>query len=146
MSSKRPKQKDRSGVDRAGRTPLHYAAAEGDVTLVEELLKSGANPAVADDNGWTPLHFAAKNYKPEVVRALLAAGAPVDSRDLHGNTPLSKAVFSSEGRGEIIRMLRSSNADPYADNLHGVSPVQLSRTIANFDVKQFFGDLPETPS
>jgi len=37
MSAKHPKRKERPGVDRAGRTPLHYAAADGDVARVREL-------------------------------------------------------------------------------------------------------------
>src|SRR5262245_5185128 len=56
MTAKRPKRKERPGVDRAGRTPLHYAAVDGDVALVKQLLASGMNPSAPDDDGWTPLH------------------------------------------------------------------------------------------
>jgi uncharacterized protein len=143
MSGKRPKKKDRVGVDRLGRTPLHYAALDGDVGLIRQLLASGSNPDAADDNGWTPLHFAAQNNAAVAIAALLTAGAAVDARDAHGNTPLSTAVFNSRGSGEVIKLLRSHGADPYVRNLHGVSPLSLARTIANFDVRQFFQDLPE---
>ncbi|MGI8981162.1 MAG: ankyrin repeat domain-containing protein [Pirellulaceae bacterium] len=143
MSGKVPKRKERPGVDRAGRTPLHYAAGDGDVARVMELLASGMDAGSADDDGWTPLHFAAQKNAEEVVQLLLRAGVAVDPRDGHGNTPLSRAVFNSCGNGDVIALLRGNGADPFAKNAHGVSPLRLARTIANFDVRQFFSDLPE---
>ena len=77
-----------------------------------------------------------------ITRILIAAGAPVDLRDSNGNTPLWRAVFSSRGDGAVIKLLRDAGADPYAENASGVTPRALARTIANFDVTQFFSDLP----
>ena len=142
MSAKHPKRNERAEVDRAGRTPLHYAAADGDAGRVSHLLDSGSDPCISDDDGWTPLHFAAQSGSPPVISLLLDAGATVDSRDVHGNTPLLKAVFNSRGKGEAINLLRSRGADPFLQNKHGVSPVKLARTIANYDVSRFFNDLP----
>ncbi len=143
MSAKHPKRLERSGVDKAGRTPLHYAAADGDVPVVRRLLASGIHPAARDDDGWTPLHFAAQSSAPEVALILLDAGALIDAPDVHGNTPLLRAVFSCRGDGTMIKLLRVRGADPCVKNKHGVSPVKLARTIANYDVRQFFTDLPE---
>src|SRR5262249_486705 len=143
MSAKHPKRESRPGVDRAGRTPLHYAAGDGDAARVRKLLDSGMDAGAADDDGWTPLHFAAQRNAADVAAILLQAAAPVDGRDRHGNTPLSRAVFNSRGAGDVIKLLRAHGADPDAQNAHGVSPLKLARTIANFDVRQFFSDLPE---
>src|SRR5262245_56658534 len=95
MSDKHPKRKERPGVDRMGRTPLHYAALEGDVARVRHLLASGLAADAPDDNGWTPLHFAAQRNAADATKELLKAGASVDARDAHGNTALSTAVFNS---------------------------------------------------
>src|SRR5262245_44228615 len=143
MSGKQPKRKDRPGVDRMGRTALHYAALEGDAARVRQLLPSGLIADAPDDNGWTPLHFAAQSNAADVTAILLKAGASVDARDAHGNTPLFTAVFNSRGYGEVIKLLRNHGANPHTKNNHGVSPLSLARTIANFDVRQFFQDLPE---
>jgi ankyrin repeat protein len=143
MAGKHPKRKERPGVDRLGRTELHYAANSGDLAKVQALLAGGVQPDLPDDNGWTPLHFAAQADSVAISEALLAAGASVDPRDSHGNTPLSNAVFNFRGRGELIALLRRHGADPNAANAHGVSPIGLARTIANYDVKQHFKDLPE---
>ncbi|HEV3384643.1 MAG TPA: ankyrin repeat domain-containing protein [Gemmata sp.] len=143
MAGKQPKRKDRPGVDRAGQTPLHCAALEGDSGHIRKLLASGLVADSPDDNGWTPLHFAAQSNAADATAVLLKAGAAVDARDAHGNTPLSMAVFNSRGNGEVIKLLRAHGADPNVKNNHGVSPLNLARTIANFDVRQFFQDLPE---
>src|SRR5678815_411972 len=108
---KQPKRKDRPGVDRYGRTELHYAALDGDARKITELLAKGLTPGAPDDNGMTPLHFAAQAWCIPACTALLEAGAPVDARDAHGNTALSTAVFESHGRGELIELLRRHGAD-----------------------------------
>jgi hypothetical protein len=51
-------------------------------------------------------------------------------------------VFNSRGRGELIRMLRERGTDPLRANSFGQTPLGLSRLIGNFDVAQFFADLP----
>ncbi len=147
MTQKTPKRTPRPGVDEYGRTPLHYAALDGDAGELEPLLGAGADPNAQDDNGWSALHFAAQARCVACVRALLAAGAEVDLRDSHGNTPLSTAVFNSRGDGSVIAVLREAGADPRRPNDHGVSPVTLARTIANVDVARFFTDLSvDSPS
>jgi ankyrin repeat protein len=73
---------------------------------------------------------------------LIEAGARVDVRDSYGNTPLWRAVMESRGDGSVIAVLRLAGADPYVENNSGVSPVALARRIGNYDVKQFFSDLP----
>jgi len=132
---------ERLGVDREGRTSLHYAAAESDAALCKTLLSSGLDPNTQDNRGWAPLHFAAQATSGEVIALLLGAGATPDIRDMHGNTLLSTAVFSSKGDGSVIALLRQAGADPAASNKHGVSPVSLARTIANYNVAQFFVDV-----
>ena len=56
MTRKSPKKNERFGVDRMGRTELHYAALEADSSRVKELLLASADPNASDDNGVTPLH------------------------------------------------------------------------------------------
>jgi ankyrin repeat protein len=106
------------------------------------LLSIGANPNAQDDNGWSPLHFAAQAVSPGATEALLGAGAQTELKDSFGNTALSTAVFQSRGNGSVIQLLRRAGADPHAANSSGVTPLSLARTIANFNVRQFFTDLP----
>ena len=66
-------------MDIGGRTPLHYAALEGDVDRVTRLLAEGLDPNASDAQGFVPLQFAAQEYHPEVVEILLRGGARVDA-------------------------------------------------------------------
>jgi len=46
-----------------GRTALHMAAAENDLSMVKWLLEKGANPAIVDDDGEIPFDYV-DNVKP----------------------------------------------------------------------------------
>jgi ankyrin repeat protein len=129
-------------LDRAGRSPLFYAARDGDVDEIKRLIRAGADVNLKDVNGHTPLHFAAQEQKVEAAKTLLEAGAKLDEKDRHGNTPLMRAVATSRGEGEMIRLLRKWGADPFAKNNYGISPVESARMVANFDIAQHFSDLP----
>ena len=143
MAGKQPKRKERPGIDRYGRTELHNAVIDGDAAKVRALVAAGARVDAADDDGWTPLHYAAQTHSRTIAELLLAAGAPIDAQDSHGNTALSTAVFESRGRGDVVVLLRQHGADPLRENNYGVSSVSLARTIANYDVAQYFRDLPD---
>jgi uncharacterized protein len=130
-------------LDRAGRSELHYQAQKRDLGRAKMMIEQGLDVSLADRDGWTPLHFAAQEYNADFAALLMDSGASVDARNAHGNTPLFVAVFNSQGRGELIRLLRERGADPYSMNNYGVSPLLLARTIGNYDVAQFFRDLPQ---
>ena len=129
--------------ERDRRTELHIAAGQGDADLVQRLIEAGADVNAQDRFGFTPLHLAAQERRHGAVALLLEAGAKPDLRNKHGNTPLVTAVFNSRGEGDSIAALRAAGADPHAENNSGVSPLSLARTIGNYDVAQFFADLPE---
>src|SRR5690242_6940711 len=61
--------------DREGRTPLHYASADGLTQMVALLLKHDADPRAKDLHAITPLHFAVKAYAPAVLQLLIVNGA-----------------------------------------------------------------------
>ncbi len=105
---------------------LHVAALDNDVHAVAALLAAGVPPDVQDRMGFTPLHFAAQEYSVEAAKTLLQAGAAVDVENAFGNTPLFVAVFNSNGRGGLIRLLRSAGADPLHANTSGQTPTGLA--------------------
>ena len=114
------------------------ASLHGNIPIVEILIAGGASLDVQDKLGMTALHYAAQEQHSAIVERLIDAGANVDSQDQHGNTPLSSAVFCSKGAGETITVLRKKGADDNLPNKHGVTPLGLAKTIANYDVVKFF--------
>ena len=75
--------------DQGGNTPLHLAAAKGNLGVVVELLEQRASVKKVNKKGWTPLHGAAFFGYKDVIEKLLEAGA--DSRTL---TKDGKTAFS----------------------------------------------------
>ena len=130
-------------LDREGRSDLHYAARSGDLSAVRKFVSDGADVNLQDKRGWAPLHFAAQARSAEVATFLLAHGASVDPEDAYGNTPLSTVAFNYRGDGAVIKVLRAAGAAPKKKNKSGVSALSLARTIANYDVAQFYDDIEE---
>jgi hypothetical protein len=64
-------------IPNASDTPLANAAYWGDVDLVADLLRNGADPNRPSGRGWRPILAAAWSYRVECVRYLLDHGADV---------------------------------------------------------------------
>ncbi|WP_367898388.1 ankyrin repeat domain-containing protein [Leptospira sp. WS58.C1] len=125
--------------DSYGRTPLMVAIIEELDEVVSILLKNGANADAQDKDGYAALHFAVDRFQVKNVQALIKSNVKIDIQDANGNTPLSNAVFEYEGKGDIIKLLLKAGAKPKLKNFHGVSPLELAQSIANYDVAKFFG-------
>ncbi|TEB22697.1 ankyrin [Coprinellus micaceus] len=68
--------------------PLAWAAAQGDVDLVNRLLACGADPNLKGRYYGSVLHACAWEGKDEVARILLEHGADPNIQDHNGWTPL----------------------------------------------------------
>lgn len=91
-------------------TSLHYAALEGGLKNVDNLLSAGI-PINSRDGagGRTPLSYAAQGGNEEVVKLLLDRHADVDSLDGNGRGPLSYALTAPvKQRGVINALMRKS--------------------------------------
>ncbi|MEU4834667.1 ankyrin repeat domain-containing protein [Streptosporangium sp. NPDC023615] len=77
-----------------GTTPMHQAAKEGAVQVIELLLASGAEVDAVDPDGATPLWEAVRHGWDDAVRALLAAGADPWRPCIAGRSPGVQALFT----------------------------------------------------
>lgn len=107
-------------------TPLHWAAANGQIKLVEMLLANGASASAPDSWGRTPLH-AGVRYQ-DVVALLIDKGADVDAKDSFGNTPLHLAVPYRE----VVALLLSKGANVHATNVFGKTPLDVCLARGDF--------------
>jgi ankyrin repeat protein len=91
---------------------LHFAAQEGDMTSVRQLLADGRSPNAFDEISHTPLHYAAESGHFEIMRVLLEAGADVNANEEAriGNTPLREVA--GDCSLAVARFLVDAGADP----------------------------------
>jgi ankyrin repeat protein len=103
--------------DVRGRTPLGYAAGNGQLEIVSYLLEQGAAADRKDGQGQTPLYHAVLIGSRESVLRLLAASADVNTRDQFGDTPLIGAC--NKGNDDMARLLVEKGADPSLKDQEG---------------------------
>jgi len=97
-----PRPKD---MNKGGFTPLHYAAREGCVPCVENLLAAHADPDSEDPDRETPLLLALENLHFDTAAVLVKGGADLDKWDLFGRSPIYMAADVStlpmKGNGAV---------------------------------------------
>ena len=84
-----------------GRTPLHWAAMNGQFVIAELLLERGATVDYTDVLGRTPLHWAARHNHARVVQLLIALGADASLEDKQRYTPICVAA-EAENIAQVI--------------------------------------------
>jgi ankyrin repeat protein len=97
-----------SNVDYDGVTPLMSAAANGNIELLNLLLKYGAKPDYPTSAGGTALMSATRHT--EIFRVLINHGANIHARDNYGRTVLIWAAL--HGTEEVVALLCTMGADP----------------------------------
>lgn len=97
-------------TDDSGRTALHVAVDSEMSTVLELLLKKGANPNASspDKSMEPPLHIAARAGRDKSVEMLLEHGADIDMVHASGRTALHAATVND--RSSTIQMLLKNKA------------------------------------
>ena len=112
-------------LDADGWTPLHFAARNKEVLVIQALVKIGADPNARDESGRTPLHFAAFKSNDVVVSALVKAGADSNARTKGGRSPLHFAAMNNGV--SVVSILVKVGADSNARDGRGRTPCTLRR-------------------
>lgn len=119
-------------IDQFGGTALFVASAQGDLQIVEDLIKNGANVNQALKNdpkaekpiyqGATPLTIAVQNGHTEVAKLLITNGADVNHIiNKTGATPLILAAQT--GRIELAEFLIANGANINYVSRDGNNPI-----------------------
>ncbi|XP_048575718.1 transient receptor potential cation channel subfamily A member 1 [Nematostella vectensis] len=94
--------------ERDGKSPLHYAAAKGDIRIIRQLLEAGSQVDQKDDEERIPLHYAAENGNLCVVNALLdKQSSTIDDRD----SRLSLTYAAAGGHVAVVKYLLDKGAE-----------------------------------
>lgn len=89
--------------DHQGATPLHIAAANGYIRVVEFLLDQHVSTDVRDNDDWHPVHAAACWGHMEVLELLVQNGADLNAKTKHEETP-ADICEDAELRERIIQL------------------------------------------
>jgi ankyrin repeat protein len=102
---------------------LHDAVQYSHISIIERLIKSGADVNALDRWGKTPLHIAAMIGREDAAKLLIDNGADINAKDNYGYTPLHEAAGNSRWASGVARLLISAGADINARTVGGVSPL-----------------------
>ena len=112
---------DLNSADSDGLTALHYAAKNGDCSLISLLLDDGVKCNVKDAKGMTPLHYAACDGHVDAVKLLAEKTSSIDVLDSENRTPLFHACIHNFA--SVVDFLIKKGANKAAKDSYGKMPI-----------------------
>lgn len=108
------------------------AAAAGNASRLDELLRADSDITRRTTDGWTPLHLAAFFGRATAARRLIAAGADLKaiSANTTANTPLHAAIAGRCDEEVILSML-AAGADAGLATAEGYTPLHIAASRGN---------------
>lgn len=110
-------------------TPLHVAAFNGHLRVVQDLVVHGAYINSVNKMGETPLYMAAQSGYLEVVAFLLSHGADVNLVSKSGESPIEVAI--RRGHNAVVHTLNKQQLIHYHARI-GALPSQYYKTSIPF--------------
>jgi len=121
--------------DQAGNSILLLAAQNGDLPILELLIRNKANILTKNKYGDSALMLAALRGHLRSVVSLVAAGAEADP---DGWTPLIYASFA--GHTEVVRFLLTLDIDVDAQSASGISALMASSRNGHLEIVKILLD------
>lgn len=132
-------------ADQEGFMPLHWAAREQRVDVVE-ILTTGSLITAVDSRAKgqvTPLHIAAARGSCDVCRVLIERGANIEATDADGKTALMHG--SSCGSCAVVKLLLRHGANLEAQRSNGETSLSVAVRFGRLDVCALLLSIGATP-
>lgn len=124
--------------------PLHEAAENGQVAIVEWLIARGADPNAktashrGDPGSYTPLHLAVRRSHLQVVELLIRHGAKANARMSDGYTPL--IIAAENGCLNLVKVLANHGADLAQRGPLGIDAFTVALLGDHLEIAMFLRD------
>ncbi|KAG7251519.1 hypothetical protein CRUP_023227, partial [Coryphaenoides rupestris] len=112
--------------DEEGFTPLMWAAAHGQIAVVEFLLQNGADPNLLAKGRESALSLACSKGYTDIVKMLIDCG--------NGGAPLLYAVHGNHVR--CVEILLESGSDPTMESDSGFNAMDMAVAMGHRNVQQ----------
>jgi len=106
-------------------SPIHDAAAKGNVEGLNEIIQSGVDINSIDAANNTPLHWASGAGHCNAVRWLIENQADMTKKNLLGDTALHRSVW--RGQAKVVAILLEKGIDVTELNKDGKKAIDLVR-------------------
>ncbi|TWW66358.1 Ankyrin repeat family A protein 2 [Takifugu flavidus] len=123
--------------DEEGFTPLMWAAAHGQIAVVEFLLQNGADPNLLAKGRESALSLACSKGYTDILKMLIDCGVDVNEYDWvkkNGGAPLLYAVHGNHVR--CVEILLESGADPTIESDSGFNAMDMAVAMGHRNVQQ----------
>jgi len=111
--------------DENGFSALHYSCDEGNLKIVEILLKANCDCNIRTNDKKTPLHFTASRGYFDISKLLIENGAVLNVYDNEKNTPLHYS--SLNGHFELIKYFLGKLPQADTQNIYGKTPLDIAK-------------------
>ncbi|XP_029284597.1 putative palmitoyltransferase ZDHHC13 isoform X1 [Cottoperca gobio] len=126
-----------STVDQLGgdlsSSPLHWAIRQGHLPMVIQLMRYGADPAIADGEGYRALHLSILFQHMAIAAYLMAKGQEVDGPDCNGQTPLMLAAQKIIGPEPTNFLIKNNASVSAVDKVNRNTPLHCAVLAGNVD-------------
>jgi ankyrin repeat protein len=111
-------------TDECGRTALHLAVADRNISIVRCLIDNGASISARDEAGMTALKYSIIEHNLGITKLLIESGADINERYHHGRMPLHLCVNTRVH--ELLRFLLANGADVHATDHGGLNAIAIA--------------------
>ena len=110
--------------DEEGSSALHYACDEGNLKIVEILLKANCETNIKNNKMKTPLHLASKRGYFDISKKLIENGALLNVYDLEKNSPLHYVCMYNHV--ELLKYFLGKLPQANSKNIYDKMPIDLT--------------------
>ena len=133
-----------NGPGYAGRTPIWWAAFNGNTELVKILAPFTDNPNAPNNDGNSPIHLAARLGLTEIVKILAPLTDNPNAPNNVGSTPINKAAYW--GHTEIVKILSPLTDNPNAPDNDRNTPIYGAALKGHTEIIKILAPLTDNPN